>query len=147
MQITTKGRYGLRILLDIARQGEGPASVAEIAKRQGISLKYAEQLAGTLVRGGLRRGVRGAAGGYALLRSPSEYAVGEILRCMEGTLAPVSCAESGYPCERAEECGVRALWEGLYALDTAYFDAVTLSDLLSPSLTSADLVRKMRENA
>ncbi len=132
-------------MLDIAQQGDGPASVAEIAKRQGISLKYAEQLAGALVRGGLLRGVRGAAGGYALLRSPSEYTAGEILRCMEGTLVPVSCAESGYPCER--DCGVRALWEGLYVLETAYFDSVTLASLLDPALTSSALLRKMRENA
>lgn len=135
MKISTKGRYGLRIMMDIARHGQdGLVSLADLARRQGLSLKYTEQIARALVRGNLLKGVRGAQGGYSLVRAVETYTVGEILRSTEGELAPVSCV-SGEFCAQSGDCVTYRLWEGLYALTEAYLDAVTLKDMLDPAFS------------
>ena len=136
MKISTKGRYALRIMIDVAQNAGGaPVRISEISERLGISLKYTEQIAYLLTKGGLLRSMRGAQGGYELVRTPAEYSVREILTCTEGELAPVACAKENFPCERSASCGTRALWAGLFTLTSAYFDAVTLADLLDPAFT------------
>lgn len=104
MKISTKGRYALRMMVDIAQQGrECPVALREIAQRQGISVKYLEQIAAVLTRAGYLKSVRGAQGGYILTREPKEYTAGEILRLTEGNLAPVECLEAEKNlCPRAE---------------------------------------------
>ena len=132
MKISTKGRYGVRIMLDVARYGEaGPVRIADSAARAAVPAKYAEQITGALVKGGLLRSIRGAAGGYALTRPPEKYTVGEILRCMEGNLAPTPCSESDC-CDRADCCVTHTLWQGLHAFTESYLDGITLLDMLSP---------------
>ena len=115
MMISTKGRYALRVLIDMAEhQTDGYIPLKEIAKRQGISEKYLESIVKLLVKGGVVEGMRGKGGGYRLCKSPDQFTAGYILRLMEGSLAPVSCLDSGSaPCERASECRTLSLWAGL----------------------------------
>lgn len=133
MKISTKGRYALRLMTDIAaHEGEGNVSLRDVAARQGISVKYLEQIAGTLAKAGLLRSGRGAQGGYRLAREPEQYTVGDILRLTEGNLAPVACL--GGPenrCERCGECPTLDFWTGLYAVVNQYIDRYTLADLLA----------------
>lgn len=130
MKISTKGRYALRLMLDLALQNTGaPVSLGEIARRQDISEKYLEQLLPALTRRGLVRSVRGAGGGYLLTRPPEEYTVGEILRAQEGSLAPVDCVEGG--CRRERECGTVELWRRIDRAVADVVDAVTLQDLVN----------------
>ena len=129
MKISTKGRYGLRIMLDVARNdAQGPVSIPDIAKRQSISAKYTEQITGALVKCGLLRSVRGPQGGYVLLKQPSEYTVWEILLKTEGDLSPVECVNS-LSCNRAESCTTRKLWQGLDDCIHSYLSNITLQDL------------------
>ena len=108
MKISTKGRYALRLMLDLAIQpGDSAVPLRDVAERQEISDKYLEQIVTQLARGGLVRSVRGAGGGYLLTRTPEEYTVGEILRQLEGNLAPVSCVSGGSCCGRADRCVTR----------------------------------------
>lgn len=138
MKISTKGRYGVRIMLDIAKNGRGiPVRIAEISSRQGITVKYTEQITGNLVKCGLLKSVRGASGGYELIKSPAEYTVGEILRNTEGDLVPVDCIAGG-GCDRAEECATQKLWRGLYEQINAYLDGITLQDLADWSPDGSD---------
>ena len=134
MKISTKGRYALRLMLDIALNGAGePVSLRDVAHRQDISDKYLEQIITPLGRAGLVRSVRGAGGGYLLTRTPEEYTVGEILRLTEESLAPVSCLEKGTEaCQRVPECRTLALWRGLDKIISEYLDGVTVADLLRP---------------
>ena len=122
MMISTKGRYALRVLIDMAEhQTDGYIPLKEIAKRQGISEKYLESIVKLLVKGG----------GYRLCKSPDQFTAGYILRLMEGSLAPVSCLDSGSaPCERASECRTLSLWAGLNEVINKYLDQYTLADLL-----------------
>lgn len=133
MKISTKGRYALRLMTDIAaHEGEGNVSLRDVAARQGISVKYLEQIAGTLAKAGLLHSGRGAQGGYRLAREPEQYTVGDILRLTEGNLAPVACL--GGPenrCERCGECPTLDFWTGLYAVVNQYIDRYTLADLLA----------------
>ncbi|MDE6729783.1 MAG: Rrf2 family transcriptional regulator [Oscillospiraceae bacterium] len=132
MKISTKGRYALRMALDLAEhQNEGYISLKEIAGRQEISKKYLEQIVPLLSKSGLLRTNRGNRGGYMLAKSADVMTVGEILRATEGNLAPVSCLE--YPentCFRAEECAVLYIWEGLHKTVCEYLDHITLRDIL-----------------
>jgi len=132
MKISTKGRYALRLMTDIARHDqEGFVSLKDIALRQDISMKYLEQIVGMLSRAGLLQSSRGAQGGYRLNREPKEYSVGEILRLTEGNLAPVSCLKDEENCcDRCGECPTLDFWTGLYAAVNAYIDRYTLADLL-----------------
>ena len=115
MMISTKGRYALRVLIDMAEhQTDGYIPLKEIAKRQDISEKYLESIVKSLVKGGVVEGMRGKGGGYRLCKSPDQFTAGQILRLMEGSLAPVACLEAGSsPCDRAGECRTLSLWAGL----------------------------------
>ncbi len=132
MMISTRGRYALRVMTDLAKSPEGEyVPMKAVAARQGISLKYLEQILPVLTRNGLIEGVHGKGGGYRLTRRPSEYRVGEILRLTEGSLAPVAClAEGAEPCGRAESCSTIAFWSGLDRTINDYVDSVCLSDLV-----------------
>lgn len=131
MRISTKGRYAMRVMVDLAMAPVGECiKVKDIAKRQNISEKYLEQIIGILNRAGMVRSVRGAKGGYHLVRRPEEYNVEEILRLTEGSLAPVACLEDDMnQCERAPVCASLELWEELYALVTDFLKQITLKEL------------------
>ena len=133
MLVSTRGRYALRVMLELAQHGRDCyTALSSIASEQGISGKYLESIISTLSKGGLVEGVRGKGGGYRLTRPPEDYSVGEILRLAEGSLAPVACLDCGSdPCARAGSCRTRPLWERLDALICGYLDQVTLADLLS----------------
>lgn len=132
MLISTKGRYALRVMADLAEHpAEGYIPLKEIARRQGISEKYLEAIIKILVRAKLLSGVRGKGGGYQLTRSPEQYTVGEILRLTEESLAPVTCLEAdASPCARAAACRTLPLWQGLDRVIREYLDSVSLADLL-----------------
>lgn len=132
MKISTKGRYALRLMLDLATYNTGePVSIKDIAKRQLISEKYLEQIIAILNKAGFVRSIRGAQGGYVLKRKPEEYTVGMILRQTEGDLAPVSCiGEEGMPCERRAECVTVRIYEKINDAVNGVVDHITLADLL-----------------
>ena len=132
MLISTKGRYALRIMLDLAQQEPGAfIPLPAIAERQEASEKYLESIISTLAKAGLVEGQRGKGGGYRLARKPCAYSVGEILRLAEGSLAPVSCLEAGAtPCPKAGSCRTLPVWEKLESLICVYLDEVTLTSLL-----------------
>lgn len=129
--ISTRGRYALRVMIDIAEHGqERYIPLDEIAKRQGISEKYLEGILASLTRGDLLSGLRGKGGGYKLTKRPEEYTVGSILRLTEGSLSPVACLKEGVaPCEKRESCKTLPLWQGLYEKIGEYLDGVRLADL------------------
>ena len=134
MNITSKGRYALRVMLDLASHpDDGYVSLKTIADRQGISMKYLEAIVGNLKRFELLDSTRGKEGGYKLSRQPADYRVGEILRCMEGNLAPVSCinADGSINCEKAPGCLTAPMWMELDEITNHYLDTVTLADLIS----------------
>lgn len=132
MKISTKGRYALRLMLDLALNYNGEyISVKEISKRQDISDKYLEQIITVLNRSGLVKSVRGAQGGYMLSKDPSEYTVGMILRLMEGNLAPVSCLEDEKNmCHRSSVCVTVEVWEKINDAVNDIVDNITLADLV-----------------
>ncbi len=132
MKISTKGRYALRMLVDLAEhQNGGYVSLKDIANRQGMSKKYLEQIVPILNRGNILKRSRGFQGGYMLANSPDKYTVGQILRLTEGSLAPVPCAEeSPVTCERSADCSTLPVWQGLYRVITEYLDSITLQDIL-----------------
>ena len=132
MLISTKGRYALRLLSDLAEhRDQGAVSLGSMAARQGISEKYLEAVLKPLVRENILEGMRGKGGGYRLTREPSEYTVGEILWATEGDLAPVACLEEGAaPCPRCEDCRTLPLWRELNSLVSSYLDSKTLADLM-----------------
>ncbi|MCI9367612.1 MAG: Rrf2 family transcriptional regulator [Oscillospiraceae bacterium] len=132
MKISTKGRYALRLMADIAQYGgDGPVSLRDAARRQQLSDKYLEQIVTPLARAGLVRSVRGAGGGYLLTRAPEEYTVGEILRPLEGDLAPVECATDRDFCQRSRECVTVELWQDIHRAVAAVVDGTTLADLIA----------------
>ena len=132
MKISTKGRYALRLMLDLALAGSAqPVPLRDVARRQEISEKYLEQIVTLMGRGGLVSGVRGAGGGYLLTRPPEGYTVGEILRAVEGSLAPVSCADDASGCCRAEQCVTQEVWEKIQTAVNGVVDHITLADLVS----------------
>lgn len=131
MKISTKGRYALRLMLDLAlHTGSGPISLRDVAQRQGLSDKYLEQIVTPLGRAGLVKSIRGAGGGYLLTRAPAEYTVGEILRTLEGSLAPVACAEEGVCCDQRDTCVTVEVWEQIYQAVSQVVDHITLQDLV-----------------
>lgn len=135
MKISTKGRYALRLMLDIARQGENAVvSLKEVSGRQDISVKYLEQIVLKLNRAGLLKSLRGVQGGYMLTRIPAEYVVGDVLRAVEGSLAPTACLQDEVNCcQRCKDCDTLWLWQGLDRVITDYVDQYTLRDLLERS--------------
>ena len=132
MLISTKGRYALRILVDIAEhQSEGYITLKEVAARQDISEKYLEAIVKDLVHNKVLTGVRGKGGGYRLCRSPEQFNVADILYCMEGSLAPVACLEEdASPCERAAECRTLGFWRGLNEVIRRYAESYCIADLM-----------------
>ena len=132
IMISTRGRYALRVMIDIAsNQGDGYVPMKEVAARQGLSLKYLEQIIPPLTGHGLIKGIQGKGGGYRLTKEPSQYNIGEILRLTEKDLAPVSCLAEGAPeCERRQKCKTVALWEGLEKVTNEYLNSKTLDELL-----------------
>ena len=130
--ISTKGRYALRVMIDLAQNGgSGSVPLKEISERQSVSKKYLEIIAKELVKGGLIEGVSGKGGGYALTRKPESYTIGEILEIMEGSFAPVAClAENDAECPRAPECLTLPLWKEYYQMSRDFFFGKKLSDLL-----------------
>jgi len=133
MKISTKGRYALRLMLDIAQHNSGePVRVKDISQRQEISIKYLEQIISALVKSGYLRSIRGPQGGYLLNRSPSDYKVGDILRVTEGSLAPVECLSTEEnTCPRAADCVTLRLWKELDGAIKGVVDKYTLQDLLN----------------
>lgn len=131
MKISTKGRYALRMLTDLAiHQEDEYVSLNDIAKRQNISKKYLEQIVPMLNTSGLVRTSRGNRGGYMLARAAQEITVGDVIRAAEGTIAPVSCLEhKPNDCPRADSCSTLFVWEGLYETVTKYLDGITLQDI------------------
>ncbi len=132
MMVSTRGRYALRVMIDLAEQGSGRyIPMKEIAERQGLSLKYLERILPVLAKNEIVEGVQGKGGGYRLCREPAEYTMGEILRLTEGSLAPVACMDCGTePCDRAADCRTRPLWHGLDKVINDYLNSVTLADLM-----------------
>ncbi|MGN1267455.1 MAG: RrF2 family transcriptional regulator [Dorea sp.] len=132
MKVSTKGRYALRIMVDLAEHNSGEyIRLKDICERQGITLKYMEQIMPLLTKAGYVRSYRGNNGGYMLARNPEEYTAGEIIRTVEGSLAPIQCLEDNpNRCKRQNECTTLAFWEGLYKVVNEYVDSVTLEDLV-----------------
>ena len=132
MMISTRGRYALRVMLDLAaHDADGYIPLKEIAHRQDISEKYLEIVLKVLVRNNLLTGLRGKGGGYRLTKEPGEYTLGEILRLTEGSLAPVACVEESYAdCSRLECCLTRPVWQKLDTIINEYLDGITLEDLI-----------------
>lgn len=140
MRISTKGRYALRLLLDIAVNGKDkPVSIKDVARRQDISDKYLEQIIAILNAAGFVRSIRGAQGGYVLRKEPIEYTVGSILRLTEGSLAPVACLEeSSVTCDKVDNCATVILWEKLNDAINGVVDHVTLADLIEWQNNNSD---------
>ncbi len=129
--ISTKGRYALRLLIDVGEhQGMGYVPLRESARRQEISEKYLEIIVKLLVKEGLLVGLRGKGGGYRLSKSPEEYRIKMVLETADGPLAPVACLEGGQDCPQKLECRTRPLWEGLDRAIAQYLDQFTLADLM-----------------
>lgn len=132
MMISTRGRYALRVMIDMAEHNDGKyIPMKDVAERQELSLKYLERILPVLTKNKLIIGVHGKGGGYRLGRNPDEYTVGEILRLTEGNLAPVSCLEcDAEPCKRVAECRTLEMWQGFFKLTNEYFDNITIADLM-----------------
>ncbi len=131
MKISTKGRYALRFMIDLAVNSGSFVALKDTAARQGISKKYLEQIVPLLNKSGMLITNRGYQGGYKLARKPEEYTIGDILRITEGSLAPVSCLDGEVNlCERQDGCPTLDLWKGLYKAITDYLDSVTVQDLV-----------------
>ena len=132
MTISTKGRYALRVMLDMAAHAEEEfLPLKDVAARQEISLKYLERILPELTKAGMIKGVHGKGGGYRLTRAPEEYTLWEILCAAEGEMAPVACLEAGTaPCPRAEKCLTLPVWQGFYDMARRYFSEMTLADVL-----------------
>lgn len=132
MMISTRGRYALRVLLDLAEnRTEGYVAMKKVAERQDLSLKYIEKIMPVLSKNNYVEGVHGKGGGYRLTREPKDYRVGDILRLAEGDLAPVACLGcNAKPCERAGECRTLPMWTEFHDMVNNYFDGITLADLM-----------------
>ena len=140
MKISTKGRYALRLMLDLAIYDTGePVSLKDIAKRQEISEKYLEQIISVLNKAGFVRSIRGASGGYVLRRKPKEYTVGDILRLTEGSLSPVACVgEESEECVRSGDCVTVLVWEKLDKAINDVGDNISLQDLVDWHMAQSD---------
>lgn len=138
--ISTRGRYALRVMIDIAENSNGNfIPLNEIAERQGISEKYLESILVILTRGNLLLGMRGKGGGYKLIRDPKDYTLGTILRLTEGSLSPVACLKEGAePCIKSPACRTLPVWKGLNDAINTYLDGITLAELLEPKDSSSE---------
>ena len=134
--ISTKGRYALRMMIDIAAYSNGnPVTLKDVSRRQDISIKYLEQVVSLLVKRGFLISIRGNNGGYLLSRDAKDYTAGDIIRCAEGTLAPVSCLQTDCNlCKRKDICSTIEFWKGFYNVVNNYVDGITLEDLRNKEL-------------
>lgn len=141
MRISTRGRYALRMMLDLALHNSGEyITLKDISARQEISVKYLEQIVSVLSKAGMLKSVRGPSGGYKLSKSPESYTVGDILRVTEGSLAPVACLDSPRnDCPRAETCATLSFWQELYDAVCGVVDRTTLADLAGRVLQSGGM--------
>ena len=132
MMISTRGRYALRVLIDLAEHADGGyIPMKEVAARQEISLKYLERILPELTKSGMIEGQQGKGGGYRLLKAPDETNVYEILKLTEEELAPVAClADGAKPCDREAECRTLPMWQKFHEITKAYFSGITLADLM-----------------
>lgn len=132
MKVSTKGRYALRMLLDLAEHSnDGFIALKDIAQRQGISKKYLEQIVPILNKSDVLKTNRGFQGGYMLAKSPDKYTIGTILRLTEGSLSPVACLDQDpIECERSNECPTLPIWQGLNKVINDYLDNITLQNVL-----------------
>ncbi|MCM1209633.1 MAG: Rrf2 family transcriptional regulator [Ruminococcus sp.] len=132
MFISTKGKYAIKLMLDLAIYNNGdPVRLKDIAKRQDISIKYLEQIVNILSKRGYLKSARGPQGGYRLAGNPADYTIGDILRTTEGNMAPVACLEDEInQCERSYKCDTLWIWEDLYKLINNYIDSITLADII-----------------
>ena len=132
MLVSTKGRYALRVMIDLAEHANGEyIPMKEVAERQDVSLKYLERILPALIKGGLIEGLHGKGGGYRLTKAPDECSVWEILCLAEGDLVPVPCLHNGTaPCERSAECRTLPLWENYYNMTKNYFSSISIADLM-----------------
>ena len=139
MKISTRGRYALRTMVDLAQHsGDGLVTLKDVAARQELSQKYLEQIVTQLSKAGFVKGTRGPQGGYRLSRDPREYTVAEILEQVEGSLAPVECLEAGAnTCERCSSCATVDMWTGLYKVMTDYLGNITLQDIVDRASAAA----------
>lgn len=132
MMVSTRGRYALRVMIDLAEHDDGGyTAMKAVAQRQDISLKYLEKVLPLLVGAGMIVGVQGKGGGYRLTRPPAQYRVGDILRLTEGDLAPVACLEcAAQPCQRTADCRTYPMWNELNRRIQEYLDSITLASLM-----------------
>lgn len=132
MLISTRGRYALRVLIDLAEHADmGYVPMRDVAERQGISLKYLERILPVLTKNHIIEGLQGKGGGYRLIKSPEDCTIGDILRLTEGDLAPVTCLEcDAKPCERTGECRTHPMWVEFQQLINQFFDQKTLADII-----------------
>lgn len=142
MMISTRGRYALRVLIDLAEHQNGSyIPMKEVADRQNISLKYLERIMPLLTKAKIVEGQHGKGGGYRLNDEPGRYRVGDILRLTEGNLAPVAClACDAKPCDRTAQCRTLAMWERFYVMTNDYFDGITIADLMRQADSPDDLI-------
>lgn len=138
MRLSTKGRYGVRALVDIALNSDGdPVLLRDIAKRQEISAQYLEHLVAPLIRGGILRSIRGAKGGIVLARPPDEIRLSRVIEVLEGSLAPVECVDNAGLCARSRECVTRDVWGEVKAAMMGVLDSITLEDLMHRQLAKS----------
>ena len=132
MMVSSRGRYALRVMIDLAEHPDGNyIPMKDVAQRQDISLKYLEKIMPVLVKNNLIVGIHGKGGGYKLTRRPREYRIGEILRLTEGDLAPVACLEcNAKPCSHTADCRTRPMWDQLNTMINEYLDGITIADLM-----------------
>ena len=139
MIVSTKGRYALRVMIDLAEhQAEKYVPLKEVAARQEISEKYLENILKVLVQNGFLEGLRGKGGGYRLTRAPEDYTVGAVLKLTEGTLAPVACMDCDSGCTRVHACMTRPMWQELDRLIDDFLESRTLADLLTEDKKNED---------
>ena len=133
MKVSTKGRYALRLMIDLAEHSNGEyVTLKDISSRQEISTKYLEQIVTLLCKAGFLKSVRGPQGGYKMSKEPKQYTIGSILRITEGSLSPIACLEdSPNRCERCASCSTVDFWQGLYQTINEYVDMFTLEDLIN----------------
>lgn len=134
--ISTRGRYALRVLIDLAENNEsGYIPMKTVAGRQGISLKYIEQIIPVLVKNGFVEGVHGRGGGYRLVMTPDKIKVGDVLRLTDGNLAPVACLEcNAKTCEKMSECRTYPMWTEFHKLVNDYFDGITIANIMKTNI-------------
>ena len=149
MKLSTKGRYGLRAMIDLAAEsGEGPVSITSISARQGISERYLEQLMSLLKKAGLIQSVRGAGGGYMLAKSPGKISVGDVLRALEGSLEPVECGalQPGKGCEASDRCVTKYVWQRINDSIRDTVDDIHLDELIAQSQEMAPATAAFLQN-